>query len=344
MNRDWREGEPGLREFREEVRVVRLRMRQRWLATGIFAVLVTVLVVAWKATRRPSYQAAIVIRLVEHELDEDTRPPTSRDITQYFYDISLSRPTLLAVIDKYELYPERRFDPSWAIEAMKDDIEIEVLSNYFSPEIYIANPLRDARVVIRYHAPEPQLALDVVRELGALIAERESRVRQRIADLTAEAGTDAQRVLRGELMMVSRELTRLNIKPDKTPLDIVQIRRLSDEIRELDRELTLLTRKTLNLSLRDELEESSMGLRFELIDDGKLPARSLTKAQSLAILAFITFFLVLPVVGVGVSALDTRIYDRHSLRRLGIRTLGQLPSLAKPEARALGNRKTRGTV
>src|SRR5690606_36350909 len=114
----WIDKEPGWSALRAELKVVRRRMRQRWLLTAIWALLVTAAVVGWKARQNPSYRGSIVIRLVEDGFDEDTRPPTSRDITQYLYDIALSRPTLLSVIDEHGLYPEQRFDPTWAIESM----------------------------------------------------------------------------------------------------------------------------------------------------------------------------------------------------------------------------------
>jgi uncharacterized protein involved in exopolysaccharide biosynthesis len=320
----WIDEEPGWSALRAELRVVRRRMRQRWLLTAVWALLVTAAVVGWKARQNPSYRASIVIRLVEDGFDEDTRPPTSRDITQYLYDIALSRPTLLSVIDEHGLYPEQRFDPTWAIESMKDDIDITVVSNYFSPETYIANPLREARVVIGYSAREPQQALDVVRELGELIAERESEVRRRIAELTARAGADAKSALRNALIAARRDHIALQVRREKTPLDIVQIRRLEEEIKALDAELKLLSLTADELSMRGELEQQSLGLRFEMVDAGKLPERRLSRSQSLAMLGLFVFFLSLPVVGVGVMALDTRIYDEDSLRRLGIASLGRI--------------------
>lgn len=316
--------EPGWDAFRAELRVVRRRMRQRWLLTGLVALFLTAAIVGWKLRQNPTYRASIVIRLVEDGFDEDTRPPTSRDITQYLYDIALSRPTLLSVIDEHGLYPERRFDPTWALESMKDDIDITVVSNYFSPETYIQNPLREARVVVGYSARDPQQALDVVRELGALVAERESEVRRRIADLTARAGADAKSALRDALLAARRKHIALQVQPEKSPLDLVQIRRLEEEIKAIDRELRLLSLAAEELQLRDALEEQSLGLRFEVVDDGKLPELLLTRAQSLTILGVLVFFLSLPVVGVGVMALDTRIYDQDSLRRLGIPSLGTI--------------------
>lgn len=344
MARNWMDDEPGWPELREELRVVRRRMRQRWLLTGMITLLVTAAVVGWKALQKPSYRASIVIRLVEQAFDEDTRPPTARDITQYLYDISLSRPTLLSVVEKHDLYPERQFDPTWAVESMKDDIDIDVLSNYFSPETYIENPVREARVVISYSARDPRKALEVVRELGELVGARETDIRQRVAELTARAGDNARRALRDQLTMVRRELTVLNIRPNKTPHDIVQIRQLSDELKALDDQLHHLTLTSQELNLRDELEEVSMGMRFEIVDEGKLPERLLTRTQSLAILGVLLFFLALPVVGVGVGTLDTRIYDRDSLRRLGIPTLGQIASFRGVEVGSTRERTSRGVT
>ena len=320
----WIDQEPGWSALRAELAVVRRRMRQRWVLTALCALFVTAAVVGWKARQNPSYRAAIVIRLVEDGFDEETRPPSSRDITQYLYDIALSRPTLLSVIDDHELYPEQRFDPTWAIESMKDDIDITVVSNYFSPETYIENPVREARVVIGYTAREPLKALEVARQLGELIAERETEVRRRIAELTARAGADAKSALRNALIMARRDHIVLQMRRDKTPLDIVQIRRLEEEIKALDAELKLMSLTAEELSLRGELEQRSLGLRFEMVDEGRLPERRLSRGQSLSLLGLLVFFLSLPVVGVGVMALDTRIYDEDSLRRLGIASLGRI--------------------
>lgn len=320
----WEQREEGVADVKRDLRTLLRGLRRRWLVTLLLALTVSLGIVAMKSRTQPKYTVDLVIRITEKTFDDDTQPPTQRDIRRHLYDVALSRTALLALIKTHDLYPDKIFDPSWAVETMKEDIELVVLANYFSPETYIENPLREMRLVVSYAHTDPEKALLVTREMGKLIAQEQSAVRKRVAMKTAVAGADAAVFLEQELRLAKREITELNAVRDKNPLAVVRLHRLTVEVEVMREQLGAMSNQATRLGLRGELEKKQGGLEFELVDEGRPPKVVIDTRTRLILIGLLVFLFSLPVIGIGVASVDPIIYDRDGIRRLRLGYLGQL--------------------
>ncbi|MEM9695010.1 MAG: hypothetical protein AAGA56_20885, partial [Myxococcota bacterium] len=264
---NWLEREPTLDDMRREARIANRKAR-RWLALGL-TLLVTFVIVGWKSRQKPQYTASVVLSFIERDFDDRVAPPTQRAITDYMWSIALNRGVLRAVIDEHGLYPERSFDPHWQIESMRDDIDLELVSNYFSPESYIESTVRSARVVLRFRARDPERATIVARQLGRLVGEDQNTQREKLSSLTAAAGRDAIDALQLRITSHKKEAALLQLGGGLTPGELVRLRRLTQDIDDLEQQMLALQRGTTALSLRGALERESLGMRFEVLDESR---------------------------------------------------------------------------
>jgi len=71
-------------------------------------------------------------------------------------------------------------------------------------------------------------------------------------------------------------------------------------------------------------EKKSLGIRFELVDWGRMPPPRLSLAFKGAIVGVIVFVFAIPILGMLMGVLDRRLYDTEDITRLGIPSLGQV--------------------
>jgi hypothetical protein len=76
-----------------------------------------------------------------------------------------------------------------------------------------------------------------------------------------------------------------------------------------------------------------MGLVFQIIDDGRVPARGLTRPMKLLMLGWAVLLLLLPLCAIAVGAFDRRVRNLDDVRRLGLLPLGHLSGQGAPRTR-----------
>jgi hypothetical protein len=302
------------------------RARAHWLAVLLIAAASTGVFVAWRAGVAPTFEASIVIRVVERDFDDKAKPPSSGELESFVNDVFLTRSTLLRIIEEQELYPDEMGpDPSLALEAMRDDLDIRVVQNYFAPERYIGEPIRSARVVVSYAGSTPDQALAVVRAIGKAFSAAKLRVRRTSARWAAAQAKVAQTTLYHQLISARRRQARLNLTAAKAPVALVTLVRTTDEVERLGHELDALRDKSGRLSLQRDLEEQQMAMRFELVDSGRRPSAGMSRRSQLALGGAVAFSLLLPLTALGLGTLGTRIVSERGVQRLGLKPLGTVP-------------------
>jgi hypothetical protein len=95
--------------------------------------------------------------------------------------------------------------------------------------------------------------------------------------------------------------------------------------------------------MRAEVEGKELGLRFEVIDPGRVPQVVVSSTLRLVVLGFMTFIFGLPLAGTAVAAFDLRIYDLEDLRRLGFEPFGHIPAFAGYRHATLNDRLAKRT-
>jgi hypothetical protein len=347
MGKSWIEEEPGALGAWNELQRLKRRALARPFRAVALALVMTAAVVGMRAKKVRTFTSRVVFRVTEGDLDASTAPRPAKALRQYVLDVAFSNHHLLDVIKAHGLYArEMKRDPSFAIEAMRDDIEVEVWRNYFMEQRQTDDAGRSARIGISYQSKNADEAYVVVQHLGRLVAEEEEAARVAMADeavrqsaLSVEQARAAVARVRGDLIV--KELALRQAKPPVDALLRIELFNLKQSVEPLEARLRDLVAKNNALQLRAGLEKNKLGLRFELVDPGRVARGGISKPRELAFIGTIAFLILLPLAGMAAGAFDSRIYDAEDVRRLGLAAVGQVPSFPGDDAGTLDSRLKR---
>jgi hypothetical protein len=328
----------------DELRRLLLRAAARPWLTLTLTLLATGAVVAYRARKQQVYESRIAFRVVEGDVDAGSTPSTNGRLREYVADVCFSTTRLLSVIRARGLYPGlAKRDPSLAVEEMRDDLNIEVWRNYFIEGA--AGPEgREARVAISYQGRDSQQVYDVVRDLGHLVTEAEATSRREQADsalmATDDEVADAKAILeKAQTDLVAKQFLRVRAQtPAQASQLLVQSIDLEQAMPKLERQLEAAQKRRNRVYMRAQLERKQLGLRFELIDQGRAAAAGISRKKLLAFVAVAMFCFSLPLAMIAVGAFDDRIYRTVDVQRLGLRALGGLRPFVGDNVGALDER------
>jgi hypothetical protein len=342
---DWVEAErmqPGV--WRELGRLGR-RARRRWLLTLTLTLLLTAVVVSMAGTRPRSYASRVAFRVSEGSVDAETQLHTNGKLRDYVTQVVFSNQRLTAVIKQHDLYPSLAArDMSLAVESMRDDVEVEVWRNYFGQPRSADDPSRSARIAVTFHGRDAQLVYAVVHDLGQLITEHErgARLQQaevalRIADAEADSARELATRRRHEL--TEKQLQQQTARtPQEGLMRVIEARNLEKAIPRADKMAQAAERQRQKAYLRLQLEKRAMGLRWEMVDSGRIEPEGMSRRVQLTIIGCIVFVLALPLCLIAVGAFDARVYDLEDLRRLGLSPVGAVRHFGGDNVGALADR------
>jgi hypothetical protein len=312
-------------------RLVRRALRRPFLAFGA-ALLVTVTVVGLRAQRPPRYKATQYFSLEEGTIvDSETTPQPPRLIREYIANIAMSQRQLTEIMEKHHLASRLRAeDPVGAVESLREDIDIDVSRNYFVYDRSYDDEPRSARIALSFWTGDPDLAMAVVRELGAaILREQENR---RAAHLTA-ARTLSRATLQRARERLRRDQTRLerlhaeaqaSDRPESVAAK-VEAAALQVQIMSAMRQLDVLEKRAAGLELTEAVEKRKLGLNFQLVDeDIEGDPAPLSPADALR-LAAVVFVVALGVLFGVIAAWDRRVYTPKELGIEGFPVFGSLP-------------------
>ncbi len=332
----WTDDEPGWPVAVREIQLVARRFRQRWVLILAIVCAFTAVVGFFRARQPRFFSSTVLLRIVEDHFDPDTAPPTPAQLQQHLRDVSLSRHVLLDTISRFHLFPSQfKKDPSLALERMSDAIELSVAENYFSEEATTEDPGRSARVAITFGCDDPDKALEVVRHLASVVAERQRSDRQ---TYTVEAARSANDVvqelqdLKDSLELREHELTSKVaasgvIGDADSATATVELRRLQNDLLGLEQEIALYEQRSTHYHLRQDFEAEGSGIRIDIVDSGRLAEAALTKSQLTLLYMIAAFFGSLPMVSLAVTIFDSRVRECGGLeQRVGMPPLGQVPA------------------
>lgn len=334
VKEDWIEQEPGKARFRQELQ----RLVRRAQARPILVLLLVLFVAAAAAFRtyrkKPLYDASVTFELKERRGNDGNMapPPPKSQLRQYVFDGIFTRKKSLGVIKKFNLFASKMaIDPNWAIEEMRDQVNVSVFNNEFLIPDGADLPYRTARVRITYKSPNARLSLKIVRELGRLLREHEQKTRKHSAEAAVKFVRKSIRQTalkiddlrsRQALAEVKSKNKKISVSERATALVEVQnINRLIDHLRDrLSSENTRMARVAM-IAAR---EKNSLGIRFRVIDWGRMADPKLKRSHKAILTGLLVFLFGLPVIGLLVGVFDRRLYRPEDIERLGIVSLGQI--------------------
>lgn len=273
------------------------------LVSGLLAAALTGFVVF----RHHDYAPRFVLRVVEADRDPSTTAPAlKRQLAEYVRQAVFTSEPLLGVMERHGLYQSlRKKNTRAAIETFKEDIDVDVFQNYFVEERRVDRGPRSVRLTVSFHAKDPNVALSVTRDLGALIVQREQARRREQARAIAARADEARDVLvqaaqrrATEIFDKQRALEQTKSADPRTQVELVG---LLGSLDGLERQAESAEKRAAALDVTAALEQQGMGLYFDVVDEGSLPGRA-AQLRGELLGAALALFLALPLLAMAVGA------------------------------------------
>ncbi len=345
VRRDWVGDEAELPGMWGELKRLGRRARRRWLRTLVFGLACAALVIGAAARKPRSYASRVAFRVTESELEAATTPRTNGKLRDYVATVVFSTSHLTSLIKEHGIYTALMArDPSLAVESMRDDIDVEVWRNYFALPRTPDDPVRSARLAITFHSNDAQKAFEVVTHLGRLVTESEQKSRVLQAETALRLADDQVETTEKLVAQRRRDIIEKQLARDRarTPAEALQLlveqRNLEKALPRAEKLLAEVEARREHLYMRAQLEKHALGLKWEMIDPGRIEPQGMSKRALLTWLGVIAFVFALPLCAVGVGAFDPRVYDLGDVRRLGLSTVGAVRHFDGDNAGALVER------
>jgi uncharacterized protein involved in exopolysaccharide biosynthesis len=196
-------------------------LRRRW--PYFFIPFVSVLLVGgaaiylWPATYSSEGKILVQSQQIPTELVRPTVTSAAQERIQVIEQRTMTRDNLLAIVDKFKLFPERRalMSPTQLVELMKKSIKIEPVAQQLAFTRGSQNPTIIFTVGFEYS--DPQNAARVANELVTRILDLDLRDRtSRATDTTKFLAREAER-LQNESNLIDAKLAQARRSPKSSP-------------------------------------------------------------------------------------------------------------------------------
>jgi hypothetical protein len=307
---NWLAEEAGLGvAWRQCAELLRRGLGRPWLAL-LLTVLVACPAPVALAYAKRAYAPRLTLRVVEPERDSGGVPRFKRQLAEYLRQAVFTSTPLLELIRRHGLYPVLAgADARGAVDAFKRDISVDVYQNYFVEDRAPGDAPRSARVTLSYRSNDATVALDVTRELGALIVRHELGVRREQALAAARDGELSRETWQRALQRRSAEVAATQVELARSVGPNfgrqVQLVGLVGSLGALEREADLAGRRADTLALGAALERRGIGLSFAVVDEPALPGGERRRAAEL-LAGCVSFVLGFPLVALTLGAFQRR--------------------------------------
>lgn len=326
--------EPWGRALVVELRRLQRRAAARPVITLLVAIAMTGLIVMKVAKKPPVNIAHVVIAVSEGNLASGRDPIPVSQMQEYVNSALLPDDKLAKLIEEKDLFPLRKkLGMPFALDELRDMMDVTVYRNYFVSETYDIAVRRTARIEIAVAHADAHVAFDVARRVAQIIVsssdevqDNAARVLHRSASLIIQRAQDESRQLDHDISakeLALRDAERLGRTGVAAGLR-TQLAGLDVRRRDADRNLQILQAGVLMDRAEADAMAAGLDLRLEIVSE-RQPLPDSEREARLGIVAIIVFVIMMPVAMVGIGAFDPRIHDTGDVTRLGFTSLGHVP-------------------
>jgi polysaccharide chain length determinant protein (PEP-CTERM system associated) len=248
-----REVEAGM-GARELVAALRRRAALVLSVTAVLAVVSIVVAIVLP----PTYRSSATIRVQEQEVPPDLVRSTITSFAderiQVISQQVMTRPVLLALIEKYDLYAKYRgrLTEDEILDRIRKDIKLTTINADISDRSSGRRVNATIAFTISYDAPRPDRAQKVVNELASLYLDENSKVRrQSVAETSEFLAQEADRLAK-QIQSIEEKLAlfkRRNVgrMPDSSAVNVQLADRTESELRRVEQQMPVLEDRKLSL-------------------------------------------------------------------------------------------------
>lgn len=261
-------------------------LRRRWLAIVVSAAAAIAISVVTAALWPPTYRSTATILVEEQEIPQDlVRTTVTSYADQRIQVIGqqvMTRQNLLQIIDKYDLYKNKRRTRTneEILEGMRKDVRIDVVS---------ADVAGGRRVTIAfnlsYEGESPAQTQKVASELVTLYLNENLKIRQQKAEETATFLAEEARRLEQHISGIEERLAQFKRRnrgqlPELTQLNMQMLERTESELADLERGTQLLEQRRFLLSSQLDQTDPEALDRSDTGERVRSPAEQLRTLRS----------------------------------------------------------------
>ncbi|MBF8671018.1 lipopolysaccharide biosynthesis protein [Pseudomonas putida] len=237
-------------------------IKDRALLLGVSIVVILAATVAVAVMVPPIYQSTGTILVESQQISPELVSTNNTSFADERIEVIrqrvMTRENLLRIIDKYNLFPDKRFSDSDKIDHMRSAIVVETLTTYVRGR-------GEATVAfnVSFEHKLPEVAKEVADELVTLFLNENLKQRTERANETTEFLTQEANKLGAELASLENQLAdfkqaHANALPEHQTLRMNMLSRSELEFREVDRDYKAAQEELRYLEL--ELSAASAGL------------------------------------------------------------------------------------
>ncbi|WBM35161.1 MULTISPECIES: GumC family protein [Pseudomonas] len=256
-------------------------IKDRALVLGVSAVVILAATVAVALMVPPIYQSTGTILVESQQISPELVSTNNTSFADERIEVIrqrvMTRENLLRIIDKYDLFADKRLGESDKIDQMRNAIVVETLTTFVRGR-------GEATVAfnVSFEHKQPQVAKQVADELVSLFLNENLKQRTERANETTEFLTQEANKLGAELASLENQLAdfkqaHANALPEHQTLRMNMLSRSELEFREVDRDYKAAQEELRYLEL--ELSAANAGLATKAAD-GARPAAA-DQAQDL---------------------------------------------------------------
>jgi len=291
---------------RAQLRRLTRRARPSWPIWVAAAAVVSAALTVHLARQPPKYTVTVALRASEGTIRTQSDFGVG-DLRAHMKDLVFTRSRLADLLKRHAAYLGK--DPDAAYEELIDHLKVEIVLSDIIYDERDSDPPRSARVTLSFTGWRPQVVWQIPHDLADLLIDS-ALARQRAALLRDQTAARSA-------------VGRAQATSDDAPVDATAADRRS----LLDR-IKATEAKAAAAQLGVRAGEEKQGLRFELVDPGRMPkvgSRTWVIGAGIGV-----FVIVLLAVCLLVGAFDPRVLNAGDLTDLGVPLLGRLPPLPAP--------------
>ena len=304
--------------------VVHVR-RRRFVTLGM-ALVVAMVVFALQARRRAMYEAEVGLLITEGTFAPDGRPRPRGELRAFLSHEIFTLARLDALIAKHGLVAKLRAgSQDGARTRLRKLIEVETSHDYFEGLRGQADIPRSARVTISFSAPDPDLALEVARDIGEIVADTQTRHVTEIANARVEELRVLAENAAGRALRLEDQLYRARDEAaDQTgPISRDLLNQLTAVVQSAEGAARNAAANLVDAELRSHAVHQLKDL-VQVVSSSAPLWKTMSRAERMTrqiILALLIGSLAAFLV---VGAFDPTIMDEHDLRRAGLTPVGRV--------------------
>jgi polysaccharide chain length determinant protein (PEP-CTERM system associated) len=217
------------------LRVIEIIRRRRILAAAVFST-VLASAVSFALYLPDLFQSSAVV-LVERQISESfVRPAVSGELESRLHVIKqeiLSRARLTELIQRFDLYPERRQRQS--MESVLDQMRKDILVESIGPE-QVNTRTKTVAFQLTYTGRDREKVSEVTNAMAAFYVAQNDRIRSREAMQTtvflkAQLDEAKRALLKGEATMRAFTTTNIGSLPQQVSVNLATLERLNTQLR-----------------------------------------------------------------------------------------------------------------